>query len=1047
MSAVLPSLGSTCRSIGVDALVRALVVDPGRSVSLLLGAGASISSGMPSAERCIWEWKREIFVTNNPTLRDSVGELSLPGTRTRIQHWLDQREAYPPLGDASEYSFYAKECYLTAEHRRKFFQSFVERSQPHTAYRLLPLLAKIGLVGTVWTTNFDGLIARACAAANVICVEVGIDCAERSLRPMSAKELRLVSLHGDFRYDLLKTTAEDLQNQEGNLQSAMLDDLSIHDLVVIGYSGRDASLMATLTAAYTRPGKTRIFWCGLSPEVANQVKELLDRAGGCGRESYYVETAGVDDLATRLALRRLDGDLLATAKLIVATTGNSEKKAMSFSLPPIPATSLVKSNAYELSLPRELVKLQLRFPENVNRRDWIDELTKSLFGCAVVTNDGVLMLASMMDARSAFEGAIVGTPVSTGLLEADIHSDTRIQSVVRRALILALAKKFSFSTDRRNVVWEMSPREKRQHLGVEYRIHRALRIKLAYLEEKTHAVLVPAFVVEDEKGQLADEEVAKFLRNAIYGYQHNNVYDADLKHWLLKITNVDIESPGGGIFRISKVPIYAGLAQKGKRPLAERLQVHAKQAGLVVGDASLVFCSPTGSREVSDVHPLRGLLSNRPWDYDLTSSGLSPKVAVAVIAPRRDSRVVQTFLATLNQSAQPGSTEADYLLEFPGFSKVFGLPMVCAQPSDSLWKYLDDSVGGNSMEGAKALADKICRALDAIRAVQLGTVAVVYVPARWENYEVVSTDNEQFNLHDFVKAYAARVGQSTQFIKERTANTQQPCRVRWWLSLAIYAKSLRTPWRLESIDEETAFVGIGYGIDYGAALGSHVLLGCSHIYSARGEGLQFRLGRIENPIMRGRNPFMSEDDARRTGDTIRQLFFDSRMRLPKRVVVHKRTEFTDEEKRGFSQGLEGVANIELIEINVEESLRYLASKEISGKLEIDRFPIPRGAAVVLDSQSALLWVHGSAVNIQNPTYRYYQGKRRIPSPLKIRRFTGQSDLVRIATEVLGLSKMNWNHFDYYSRIPATLESASAIARLGSYLSGYGSAPYDYRLLI
>jgi hypothetical protein len=43
--------------------------------------------------------------------------------------------------------------------------------------------------------------------------------------------------------------------------------------------------------------------------------------------------------------------------------------------------------------------------------------------------------------------------------------------------------------------------------------------------------------------------------------------------------------------------------------------------------------------------------------------------------------------------------------------------------------------------------------------------------------------------------------------------------------------------------------------------------------------------------------------------------------------------------------------------------------------------------------------------------------------------------------------MNWNHFDYYSRVPASLDSASAIARVGQYLNHFGSARYDYRLLI
>jgi len=251
----------------------------------------------------------------------------------------------------------------------------------------------------------------------------------------------------------------------------------------------------------------------------------------------------------------------------------------------------------------------------------------------------------------------------------------------------------------------------------------------------------------------------------------------------------------------------------------------------------------------------------------------------------------------------------------------------------------------------------------------------------------------------------------------------------------------------DSFDDETAFVGIGYSLDPSASRGNHVLLGCSHLYNARGEGLQFRLGRIENPIIRGRNPFMSVDDARRTGETIRQLFFDAKMRLPARVVVHKRTAFTADEQRGLLQGLEGVPNVELIEVTIEESLRYLASKMDNGKPVIDTFPIPRGAVVVLDKSSALLWVHGATPNASNPKWKYYQGKRRIPTPLLIRRFRGQSDVTQVATEILGLSKMNWNTFDYYSRLPATLDSASAIAKVGSYLTGFGSAPYDYRLLI
>ena len=39
------------------------------------------------------------------------------------------------------------------------------------------------------------------------------------------------------------------------------------------------------------------------------------------------------------------------------------------------------------------------------------------------------------------------------------------------------------------------------------------------------------------------------------------------------------------------------------------------------------------------------------------------------------------------------------------------------------------------------------------------------------------------------------------------------------------------------------------------------------------------------------------------------------------------------------------------------------------------FPIPRGAVVLLNKTSALLWVHGVTPNAMNPNWKYYQGKR------------------------------------------------------------------------
>jgi argonaute-like protein implicated in RNA metabolism and viral defense len=327
-------------------------------------------------------------------------------------------------------------------------------------------------------------------------------------------------------------------------------------------------------------------------------------------------------------------------------------------------------------------------------------------------------------------------------------------------------------------------------------------------------------------------------------------------------------------------------------------------------------------------------------------------------------------------------------------------------------------------------------------------VVLIITPRRWTNWRCFETDAEKFDLHDFVKAYCARRGVATQFIDEETLTDVQTCRIRWWLSLAIYVKSFRTPFVLKAVTGDTAYVGFGTSIDRHGPDGRKVVLGCSHIFNEQGQGLQYRLSKVENPIFDGRrrNAFLSRDDARRVGESIRQLFFDARSTLPRRVVIHKRAEFRRDERDGLLEGLAGVDEVDMIEIQLDTAFRYVNSKLVSGQVQVDKFPVARGTVIPIDDNGALLWVHGSGAAIRN-NWRYYQGKRRIPAPLLIRRHAGTTDLQTLATEVLGLSKMNWNSFDLYTQAPATIETSGQIARIGRLMDAYGEASYDYRLLM
>ncbi len=130
---------------------------------------------------------------------------------------------------------------------------------------------------------------------------------------------------------------------------------------------------------------------------------------------------------------------------------------------------------------------------------------------------------------------------------------------------------------------------------------------------------------------------------------------------------------------------------------------------------------------------------------------------------------------------------------------------------------------------------------------------------------------------------------------------------------------MRTPWVVDNLDSDTAFVGLGYSINHNAD-GNKIVLGCGHIYNSYGEGLQYRLSPIQDPVWINKNPYMSLEDARNLGETIRQLFYESSLRLPRRVVIHKQTLFRREEQEGLRAGLGGIEEVEMLEINFDSAL-------------------------------------------------------------------------------------------------------------------------------
>ena len=1021
----------------LDALVRSIGIRRTSPLSVFLGAGASISSGIPSAETCIWEWKRSIFLTNNPGLEDQFSELSLPGIRRKIQQWLDAQGYFPRDGAPDEYGFFIHQCFPIAEDRRGYFENIIRSARPHVGYQLLCHLAQANLIRSVWSTNFDGLVARAAAPFTITPLEVGIDSQQRLARPATPGHLLCVSLHGDYRYDALKNTPEELRTHETALCKALTQEARTAPLLVVGYSGRDHSVMDALHEAHGFSGAGTLFWCGFTDDnPPDHVTALIRHARNHGHQAHYVPTLGFDDLMTRLALHCTDGERREAARRCITALAPADPLYRKpFQVPQFKDATLIKSNAFRIECPTEMLQFDLKiWPKE---RVWasLREATDGRPLIAVPFRN-VLALGTVADIRAAFGDNIKGSIERTPVAPEDLrYEDAAVVSLMRQALVRSLAESARVPTDGTRSLWRSSAFRTVRHGTETYSVHEAAVISLRNIGGFQYLVIMPSLKVFDQAGVEPPLEVVNAIKLEILGYQHNKPFNKAVNAW--RATLFPRERPAifsfphnaesTFDFRVRRSPIFSmiGLPSRARAvSVPRRMQPLIEHRGMQLVEPSLLFSNRAGTASVTDTHPIRGMLTHRPYDYPLTSRGLSSSLRIGVVCPSPEARTLHAYLQSINRTLTPGSKERDYLLDYPGFQTAYGLPVELPAAGSADWISCPEPSTRDPKPGALDAARLINRSIEALHASRAPDVVVIYIPDRWHPYRGYSTETESFDLHNFVKAFCVQRGIATQFLNQDTLSDAYQCRVWWWLSLALYVKGMRTPWVLESLADDTAFVGLGFSIDANAPRGDHVVLGCSHIYNARGEGLQYRLSKIENPILRGGNPFMSEDDARRVGDTIRQLFFDARKMLPYRVVLHKRTPFTKAEREGLRDGLSGVECLDMLEIQVDHALRYVASvHKRDGTPDEDNYPVRRGTVMRLDDYSALLWVHGATTAL-NPRLTYFQGKRRIPAPLVVRRHAGQTPLQQLAAE------NPWTVQDELEHIRPLYEAAVHVEILG-----------------
>lgn len=240
----------------------------------------------------------------------------------------------------------------------------------------------------------------------------------------------------------------------------------------------------------------------------------------------------------------------------------------------------------------------------------------------------------------------------------------------------------------------------------------------------------------------------------------------------------------------------------------------------------------------------------------------------------------------------------------------------------------------------------------------------------------------------------------------------------WNIHTALYYKARGVPWRLirDSKDVTSCFIGISF---YKSLDQKHILTSIAQIFNERGEGIIVRGGKVELS-KKDRQIHLSHDDAFDLLDTTLQRYREEHKTTPGRVVLHKSSSYNAEELAGFHQAISSnrISSVDLVNISSDSGTRLF---------RYGNYPPLRGTFLSLSEKKHLLYSRGSV-----EFFSTYPGMY-IPNPILIETASVEQTPYFLASEILALTKMNWNNTQFDGALPITLRAARKVSNILKYV--------------
>lgn len=284
----------------------------------------------------------------------------------------------------------------------------------------------------------------------------------------------------------------------------------------------------------------------------------------------------------------------------------------------------------------------------------------------------------------------------------------------------------------------------------------------------------------------------------------------------------------------------------------------------------------------------------------------------------------------------------------------------------------------------------------------------------------------EINFRSFLKAKSMKFRVPIQLIKESSLRTEetkgkgslQDLATRAWnFCTAIYYKAGGIPWKAGSHldDIHTCFVGISF---YRSLDKLKLETSLAQVFDEQGKGVILRGSPVQID-KKDRQPHLNEEQAYDLLISSIKGYHLAEGTLPKRIVIHKSSKFTEQEKEGFIKAIEEkeISTFDFVTI-YESKIRLFRT---------GNYPPLRGTCIELTENQHLLYTKSSV-----EFYQTYAGMY-IPEPIEIRIEELNSSPKQICDEVLSLTKMNWNRTQFDGKIPITIDCSRSVGAIMKYL--------------